>query len=518
MDVDESSLQTELDKWCQKAIVDQKHAVLLLDVPADLEVAKIEETVQIVKALGRVRVRDYKEGPTPGFLHVLCECREVVDSASLPVEVIPAEGGKPWKIVAAEKAELPPPGFAEKLSNLLIQEGKSVSELQAMFSSPSSNAGSPEAIIRAVGELLEKTSKPVSDGSAYRRLRVFSGTVPIPAGEEALETWMDQARMMVMECECSEKEKRRQIIESLKGSALDVVKSIRFADPDAPSLQYLEALDGAFGTPESGEDLYFAFRLLRQNPDEALSDFLKRMEKSLTRVAQKGGLPGNNVDRTRIEQLIRGAVESDLLLLQLRLRERRENPPSFLALLNEIREAEESEAARYSLGVTFKPVPRPRQKLSSLAAVRELKAEIQELQTKVTEEPSKVPVSETILESKPVPRRREADSPVDLEVQSLKRQVQRLEEQLVSLSVRQSSQISKEPSPEQAVASAKPRFEVTKEDYFCYKCGEDGHIAPRCKATENYSLVIQKLVRSLRKTHNSCTQRDSYPSAKFLKD
>ncbi len=48
----------------------------------------------------------------------------------------------------------------------------------------------------------------------------------------------------------------------------------------------------------------------------------------------------------------------------------------------------------------------------------------------------------------------------------------------------------------------KPRLEMTKEDYFCYKCGEDGHIAPRCKATENYSLVIQKLVRSLRKSRS----------------
>ncbi len=45
MDVDDPFLQTKLDDWCQKAIVDQKHAVILLGVPADLEVAHIEETV-----------------------------------------------------------------------------------------------------------------------------------------------------------------------------------------------------------------------------------------------------------------------------------------------------------------------------------------------------------------------------------------------------------------------------------------------------------------------------------------
>lgn len=120
------------------------------------------------------------------------------------------------------------------------------------------------------------------------------------------------------------------------------MKAVRFSSKDATSLHYLEALEGASGTPESEEEIHFAFRLLRQNPGETLSDFLKRMEKSLTKVAQKSGLPWENVDRTRVEQLIRGAVESDLLLVQLRLRERQENPPTFLALLNEIREAEES--------------------------------------------------------------------------------------------------------------------------------------------------------------------------------
>lgn len=111
-------------------------------------------------------------------------------------------------MIVVKSAESPPAGFAEKLSKLLLQEGKSFTDPQAMFSTPSSNAGSPEAIIHAVGELLENTSKSVSDGSAYRCLRTFSGTVPTPSVEEALESLMDQARMMVMECKCSEKEKR----------------------------------------------------------------------------------------------------------------------------------------------------------------------------------------------------------------------------------------------------------------------------------------------------------------------
>lgn len=84
---------------------------------------------------------------------------------------------------------------------------------------------------------------------------------------------------------------------------------------------------------------------MHQHPGEKLTDFLKRLERSLTKVLLKGGLPSHRADRPRINQLIRGAAESDMMLLQLRLRERKETPPTFLKLLNEIREEEEYENA-----------------------------------------------------------------------------------------------------------------------------------------------------------------------------
>ncbi|XP_048020954.1 paraneoplastic antigen Ma1 homolog [Megalobrama amblycephala] len=261
-------LLAELSKWCKEVDIEENHGILLIGVPAKTDVAFIEETVQTVKAFGRV---------------------QVIDPARIPPELLPAEGEEAWKVVVA-LAEVPISEFSQKLSKFLSEEGKSMSDLQALFTQSTSTASSPESIIRAVGELLEKTSKPSTDASAYRRLRTFSGTVPTPTGEESLENWMEQARLMTVECECSEKEKRRRIMECLKGPALDIVKAVRFSSPDASALQYLDALENTFGTFESGEDLYFAFRLLRQSPGEALSDFLRRIEKSLTKVVQRGGL------------------------------------------------------------------------------------------------------------------------------------------------------------------------------------------------------------------------------------
>lgn len=59
---------------------------------------------------------------------MLCECKEVDDPSHLHVQ-----GGNPWKMVAAKSSESPPAGFAEKLSKLLVQEEKSVSDLRVFF-------------------------------------------------------------------------------------------------------------------------------------------------------------------------------------------------------------------------------------------------------------------------------------------------------------------------------------------------------------------------------------------------
>lgn len=82
---------------------------------------------------------------------------------------------------------------------------------------------------------------------------------------------------------------------------------------------------------------------------EWLSEFLLRLILSLNKVVRKDGLPFSAVNKPRFEQLIKGGTESDLMLLQLNLRERCGSPPPFLSLLKDIREEEERESARQGL-------------------------------------------------------------------------------------------------------------------------------------------------------------------------
>lgn len=113
---------------------------------------------------------------------------------------------------------------------------------------PSNNppVSSTESILQAVGDMSEKTHKPQAEGG-YRRLRLFSGNLPVPPNEEPLDHWSEQAWLMVEESDCSDKEKRCRIMESLKGPALEIAKSVRDADTEASPTEYLEALESAFG-------------------------------------------------------------------------------------------------------------------------------------------------------------------------------------------------------------------------------------------------------------------------------
>lgn len=493
-------LAAELTEWSKEALIDENHALMLLGVPSTTEVEYIEDAVQTIKAVGKVRVRDTKVGKTPDTMTVLCECREIVDSSRIPAELQRADGEVPWRVIVAS-ADVHVSDFAEKLKRFLREEGKSMSDVGSLFHSSGSNAASPESIIRAVGDLLEKT-KPSGDSNAYRRLRMFSGIIPIPAGEESFENWLEQARMMISECECSEKEKRRRILESLKGPAFDIVKVVRFSSPEASAFEYLEALENTFGSSESGEDLYFAFRLLRQFPKEMLSDFLTRLEKSLTKVVQKEGLMSQSMDRARIEQLIRGAsADSDLMLLQLRLRERKAKPPGFLELLNEIKTAEENELARRRIGMPVKSLNLKADSAVDSDVVNKLRTELQELKLKMRKDSSKVPADSMKTDSaaEKLEKKRE-NTRGDTEVEELKMQIQKLNKRLEVMSINSTAEQIQTKRPnyrEMPLRRNAERRLQPKEDFFCYHCGEDGHIATKCKATENTGKVIQKLVRSL---------------------
>ncbi|XP_014876550.1 paraneoplastic antigen Ma1 homolog [Poecilia latipinna] len=383
----------KLKSWCQGEGINESHA-LLTKVPQNTEVAQIEETLQTIKCLGRVRVRGRMLDESTDQILGLCECREKLNS-DMPNEVLTLDESTVWPIFITAESSSADEDFSVKLNTLLQAEGKTAKDVHALLAGSEPVPSPTESLIRAVSDLLDKAAKPATETGGFRRLRTFSGIVPTPAGEEQFDHWLEQAYMMVEVSECSPKEKRRRIMESLKGPALEVIKAVCLSDPDVSPEECLEALDSAFGMAESGDDLYFAFRLMQQQSGEKLSDFLRRLERCLSKVVQRDGLPASNMNKARIEQLLKGAVGSDLMLIQLRLRERKENPPTFLELLREIRAEEEYEASRAKLNPSVRAVQPKPQVDHNHSEIQSLRAEIKEVKSMFTALSSQPPQDTT---------------------------------------------------------------------------------------------------------------------------
>ncbi|KAL6470660.1 hypothetical protein MHYP_G00217790 [Metynnis hypsauchen] len=311
---------------------------------------------------------------------------------------------------------------------------------------------------------------------------------------------MEQATLLIEESDCSGKEKKQRIIESLKGPALEIVRALRFTNPEATPGEYLDALNRAFGSAESGEDLYFSFRLVQQKSGEKLSDFVRRLEPLLARVVQKGGIMAKDMDRVRVEQLLRGAVGADIMLLQLRIKERRNKPPNFLNLLSEIRAEEEYERSRHRVNPRVCQVNAQENVDSDSVAIQSLKAELKNLKEQMaglTEQPrSRVEDAQPLL--LPILH---SDDKKDSEATALRKNVNRVKRKIQNLQARDTNA---------QVATTKPHTTIEEKqvsskegDYYCYRCGENGHIATKCTLPENEKKVIQKLIASLRKAKDN---------------
>ncbi|XP_067235363.1 uncharacterized protein [Chanodichthys erythropterus] len=496
--------QDTLSSWCKGEELDPAHAILIAGVAEDVSISQIEELMQTVRCWGRVRVRGRTYSVEAGGLLVLCECKEEIKPQIVPPEVRSDDGTIVWHIVVVD----PRPDssdasedFVGKLQSFLQAEGKTIADLQDYVATSAPAKGTEEFFIHAMAEVMKQSNRGMAESHSYRRLRVFSGITPTPMGEEQVEYWLEQATVMVEGSDCPEKEKRRRIIESLRGPALEIVRSLRFSNPEASSDEYISAIDRAFGSPETGEDLYFAYRLIQQKSGEMLSDYVQRLEPFLAKVVRKGGVRAQDMNRVRIEQLLRGAVGADIMLLQLRLKEKRANPPTFLELLSQIRVEEEHERSRRKVHARVRSVEAQDCVSATDFDLQELRADVKALQAKMSELKVKSnPVSKESVSTKVQARQCTSDDKA-IGASELQKKVDRLSQKVKTLESREPAQPASASAVKAKVSDSgsKKPLSQQEDDFFCYRCGEDGHISTKCTATQNEKKVIRRLIASLRK-------------------
>lgn len=361
----------------------------------------------------------------------------------------------------------------------------------------SSKILNPPEVQRLVVEHVVRSSEVVAQGQIQPRLRVFSGKCPRPGNEVDYDIWRSSVEFILKDPSLSDLHASRRILDSLLPPAADVIKHL---NPESPPSAYLQLLDSAFGAVEDGDELLAKFMNTLQDAGERPSTYLYRLQSALSATVKRDGIVPAEADRHLLKQFCRGCWDNDLIA-ELRLEQKRNNPPSFAQLLLMLRTEEDRHTAKAT---------RMKQHLGS----SKQRAFMHSQKAWISAE----------LEQDEAP----SVSPLETEMRELKKQIVKLQSQLANLAVRPkhpkrapSQEVVKRPAPPDqrksgAAASVVP---VNKKPtdrprpWYCFTCGEDGHIASTCSSEPNPELVATKrrLLREKQlqwESQNSSTSSD----------
>lgn len=340
---------------------------------------------------------------------------------------------------------------------------------------PSEQLTSPE-VQRVVVEHVIRNSDMASQYHGSTKLRSFSGKIPCPSLESDYDTWRSNVDFYLADPSMTDKLSVRRIVESLLPPAANVVKHL---GPNSSPNEYLSLLDSAYGIVDDGDELFAKFLNTNQNSGEKPSSYLQRLQAALSKVVKRGGITAADFECQLLKQFCRGCWNNSLIM-SLQLEQKKTNPPSFSELLLLLRTDEDRQAAKSN---------RMKQHLGFSKA-------------KVQSNP--LSVTDCNLEDTGTIAAASMAAPV--KTSKLEQQIAKLQAQVASLqtslsgeaaqsSPKQSRKVkskSKTPAEPKPPPPGESSFEKRPRPGYCFKCGEDGHIAPSCSNEPNPGQVELK--------------------------
>lgn len=329
----------------------------------------------------------------------------------------------------------------------------------------------PPDIQKVVVEHIVRRQDPFPHMQSQVRLRSFSGKIPIPNHETDYDTWRTHIELLQNDPSMSPLQISRKILENLLPPAVDVVKGLL---PDSPPAAYLQLLDSAYGTVADGEELFAQFLNTLQDPGEKSSSYLQRLQLALNRATKQGGVTHKEGDKHLLKQFCRGCWDNSLIST-LQLEQKKSKPPQFSELLLMIRSEEDRLEAKST-----------RMKRHIGITKQKTQVHFHDAYVREPEESSAGAISV---------------------IEDLRKQVASLQSQLTTFMSQKKTQGANRKGSAEKPQNRPPKPGNTDTDmdrqtrtkqttkprpWYCFNCGEDGHIAPCCTDPANPRLVAEK--------------------------
>lgn len=327
---------------------------------------------------------------------------------------------------------------------------------------------------RVVVEHIVKSTEIASQFHSPAKLRSFSGRVPCPNYEVDYDTWRTSVDFYLTDPTVSQSQLVRRIVDSLLPPAANVVKPL---GPQAPPHAYLDLLDSAYATIEDGDELFAKFLNTHQNAGEKPSSYLHRLQSSLNAVVRKKTVCASDADKHLLKQFCRGCW-NNTLIATLQLEQKQNNPPSFSELLLLLRTEEDKQAAKASRMKHHLGMTKPKVQANAQAACTN---ETNDYDTQIQ------------------------DNSISTAVDQIKKQLANLQAQISAFSgavgekpiksakaakTQKGKTNGNRPTPQKQ--SPGQTLSLRPRPWYCFKCGEDGHIVASCNNPSNPELVDAK--------------------------
>ncbi|XP_063819141.1 paraneoplastic antigen Ma1 homolog [Pseudophryne corroboree] len=332
---------SEAFDWCTRKGVNPERSFVLCGDLTDITEGTIMTEMLFLFGVKQPKIADKQFRESGELCAVLIATSQDLESELLPkVVAVRSNPERRWKIIWPEKDS------SERAAEPLIVGDMSSPDRGDLSAARGESSQSP-GIEEKLGNQLEVIADKVVhqlerwhyEGS-YRGLRIFSGILPVPTGEEPYEAWREAAIQQSEEWHCPDHIKKQRIVESLQGPAMGIIQATRKSNPEATVADYFQALEYTYGTLEDVGDLVARFNHTYQETGEKLSQYVYRLDKVIYKIVDKGGLSPAEVNSSRLTQVIRGALTTDPVAQRLRCTSLLLGSPTRNDLIKEITQEE----------------------------------------------------------------------------------------------------------------------------------------------------------------------------------